>query len=140
VAPPPRNKQAQNMRGRIRNLESLVVNLISQKEQDQKTVGAEPPEEPKAEELNPDTFGQLHISNSGNETHYVGAYHWSSLLKEIEEVKMGLEDEEEQWDHAASARSSITFGMPLPISKAQLIDEMPPKEEVDRLLPLWFNR
>src|ERR1700722_16076359 len=31
VPPPPRNKQTQNMRGRIRNLEGLVVNLMNQK-------------------------------------------------------------------------------------------------------------
>ncbi|KAF1952615.1 hypothetical protein CC80DRAFT_571747 [Byssothecium circinans] len=149
VPPPPKNKQAQNMRGRIRNLESLVVNLINQKEQEQKVDEAPELEEPKPEELSPETFGQLHISSSGNKASYVGAYHWSSMLKEIEEVKTSLEEaeleeeereeeREEEWN-SAGARSSITFGMPRPITKRELIEEMPPKEEVDRLLPLWFN-
>ena len=50
VPPPPRNKQAQNMRGRIRNLESLVVNLINQKasEQDETTASA-PKTNPRTE-------------------------------------------------------------------------------------------
>lgn len=85
VPPPARNKQAQNMRSRIRNLESLVVNLINQKSQDQ---GAADPDlaasaqkaSTKASnyadtEPNAETFGQLRISNTGNETSYVGAGH-----------------------------------------------------------------
>jgi hypothetical protein len=120
------------------------VNLIQQKEQegasdstgqvlgdirDSTTINA-------TEEPIPDTFGQLHISNSGNETNYVGAGHWSSILKELEEVKNNLEEDdvdetqEEEWDDAAAKR----------FTKAQLIEQMPPKDEVDRLLPLWFNR
>lgn len=142
VPPPPRNKQAQNMRGRIRNLESLVVNLINQKHQENgEAPAALAADEP--EELNPETFGQLRITNQGNET-YVGAGHWSALLKEIEEVKNSMEedaeqDQDEEWDDD-DARSTVTFGMPKHITKLQLIQEMPSKEECDRLLPLWFNR
>ncbi|OAG06745.1 uncharacterized protein CC84DRAFT_620271 [Paraphaeosphaeria sporulosa] len=148
VPPPPRNKQAQNMRGRIRNLESLVVNLINQKQQeDGASTPAAPSIEPTAtkevEELSLETFGQMRISSQGND-HYVGAGHWSALLKEIEEVKNGINDDEEEedqgeeWDDDA-ARSTVTFGMPRHITKTQLIQEMPSKEECDRLLPLWFN-
>lgn len=135
------------MRGRIRNLENLVVNLIHQKEQEQKNDASQNTEQivnNEGDGLSPETFGQLRISSSGNETNYVGAGHWSALLKEIEEVKNSLDETEEEppeeeWDDS-NARSCITFGMPRPITKAQLIEEMPPKEEVDRLLPLWFNR
>lgn len=140
-------------RGRIRNLESLVVNLIQQKEQESASGAVEPvtsdnPEVSAAKatnELSPETFGQLHISNSGNETSYVGAGHWSSILKEIEDAKNSLEEEEEEdgqeevWNPTA-ARSAITFGVPTPITKAQLIESMPPKQEVDHLLRLWFSR
>ena len=137
------------MRGRIRNLESLVVNLINQKQQE--TAESPAPAVPnlervatkEPEELSPETFGQLRISNQGNET-YVGAGHWSALLKEIEEVRNNIDDDEEEeqeevWDDNA-ARSTVTFGMPKHVTKAQLIQEMPPKEDCDRLLPLWFNR
>lgn len=135
------------MRGRIRNLESMVVNLINQKQQENENAPAavptvEPTANKEAEELSPETFGQMRISNQGNET-YVGAGHWSALLKEIEEVKNSIDDDEddqeEQWDHDA-ARSTVTFGMPKQITKTQLIQEIPSKEECDRLLPLWFNR
>jgi hypothetical protein len=122
VPPPAKNKQAHNMRGRIRNLENLVVTLINQKSQVQgvptgqctdsqsqpTTSGG--PEQPANEEPNVDSFGQLRISNAGNEN-YVGATHWSNILKEIEEVKESLRDDdweqeiqEEEWDHFSNAR------------------------------------
>jgi hypothetical protein len=139
------------MRGRIKNLESLVVNLINQKSQEEEQgptlkdgeiggIMLEAQNEP-----NPESLGQLRISNAGTETNYVGAGHWSSILKEIEEVKDSLEEdygvEEPQeglWDDF-EARSTVTFGMPKPITKAQLIHALPPKEEVDRIIPLWFS-
>lgn len=124
--------------------------MIQQKEQEG---SAESTEQVQSEaqkvngqaEVTPDTFGQLRISNSGNETSYVGAGHWSSILNELEEVKNSLEEDEveeaqeEEWDDVA-ARSAVTFGMPKRVTKAQLIEEMPLKDEVDRLMPLWFNR
>jgi hypothetical protein len=139
------------MRGRIKNLESLVVNLINQKSQEQEQGpelkigenGGAIPEIPS--EPNPESLGQLRISNAGTETNYVGAGHWSSLLKEIEEVKDSLEEDdgieepqEELWDDY-EARSTVTFGMPRPITKSQLIQALPPKDEVDRIMPLWFS-
>ena len=131
------------MRGRIRNLESLVVNLIQQKSQETEQNG-EPVVVSQDTEPNAESFGQLRINSHGTEN-YVGAGHWTLLLKEIEEVRANLDDDdvegelqEEAWDDD-EARSTVTFGMPRPITKTQLIQEMPPKEEVDRIMPLWFN-
>jgi hypothetical protein len=150
MPPPPKNKQAQNMRGRIRNLESLVVNLISQNQQTQTPHSTEEIAQSgdvttNKDEPSVDSFGQLRISNAGTETNYVGAGHWSSLLKEIEEVKDSLEEDdaaediqEDEWNYF-NARSSITFGVPRLLTKAMLISEMPAKSEVDGLLSLWFN-
>ncbi|OCK77973.1 hypothetical protein K432DRAFT_406853 [Lepidopterella palustris CBS 459.81] len=160
------------MRGRIRNLESMVVNLMNQKSTTEQESGSrqqsgpnpEPalPEQPQRypvmnmvtaareetelEDLNGDSFGQLQISNTGTETSYVGVSHWSAILKEISEVKNYLEDSaaeadepaEETWEESEQ-RSAIAFGFPRRITKAVLLAEMPPKEEVDRILPLWFN-
>lgn len=154
------------MRGRIRNLESLVVNLMnqkssssqvsysrsepstaSQKEGDESPAArSAPPAGPRQEDVNEDSFGQFRISNTGNETSYVGVSHWSAILKEIEEVGKYFDEKdaeaeepvEETWD-TVNQRSTITFGIPKPVSKAVLLAEMPPKEEVDRILPLWFN-
>ncbi|PVI06460.1 hypothetical protein DM02DRAFT_552389 [Periconia macrospinosa] len=136
--PPPETKKTQNMRGRIRNLEDMVVNLLNQKEQDQKIKPI------SAETEKP---GLLRISNSGNEAKYVGAYHWSTVLQEIEEVKNSLDDryedesddgEEEEWT-STNARSTITFGLPKQLTKTQLIEALPSKDEADLILPLWFN-
>lgn len=124
VPPPAKNKQAQNMRGRIRNLENLVVTLINQKSQEQGAATGESqcttpqrqsqqatskgPETPAKKEPDVDSFGQLRISNAGTEN-YVGATHWSNILKEIEEVKESLEDDdwaqdiqEDEWDHLSN--------------------------------------
>ncbi|KAH7126972.1 hypothetical protein B0J11DRAFT_290772 [Dendryphion nanum] len=161
IPPPVKNRQVQNMRGRIRNLENLVVNLINQKAQEPDSNDATSLGEANAptrvaqnegskvdknnnnDGPNIEALGRLRINNVGSE--YVGAGHWSSLLKEIEEVKDSLDDDEvfdetndEEWDHF-NARSTVTFGIPKPVSKAILLNEMPPKDEVDRLLPLWFN-
>jgi hypothetical protein len=142
------------MRGRIRNLESLVVNLINQKQQEgysnpsvasSSKEGGEDDTEKESDDSAADTFGQLRISSSGTETSYVGAGHWSSLLQGIEELKQSLEEDElaefqeNEWSED-SARGSISFGVPKPMTKAQLIEQMPPKEQVDRIIPLWFNR
>ncbi|CAI6337700.1 unnamed protein product [Periconia digitata] len=142
--PPPQNKRQQNMRGRIRNLEDMVVNLLNQKEQEQKANGTSDSESKPTK----DKQGQLRISNSGNEANYVGAYHWSAVLQEIEDVKTSLdegaeddleeEDENEEWN-SANARSSLTFGLPRALTKTQLIQALPRKEEADFILPLWFN-
>lgn len=154
------------MRGRIRNLESLVVNLMNQKasQENEGTAQQDPIESvplgasktpatkdsPSAQatetELDADSFGHLRISNTGHETSYVGASHWSTILNEIAEVKDYLDEEEEVEDEHmeelwedAHQRSTVTFGISKPVSKMMLLAEMPPKAEVDRLLPLWFN-
>jgi hypothetical protein len=110
------------MRGRIRNLENLVVTLINQKAQEQEGSTAGPnfasqsgphisgePKKPANEEPHIDSFGQLRISTAGSEN-YVGAGHWSNILKEIEEVKASLEEDdwtqevqEEEWDHFSNS-------------------------------------
>lgn len=154
------------MRGRIRNLESLVVDLMNQKSSlsQDSNLGSEPSTTPQKEadqppnassvpqnasrqgSVNEDSFGQLRISNAGSETSYVGVSHWSVILKEIEEVRNYFDENEaeteepaeETWDET-NHRSSISFGIHKRVSKAALLKEMPPKEEVDRILPLWFN-
>jgi len=137
------------MRGRIRNLESLVVNLINQKQQGQgstESSGASVVQSVETfpvevQEPSPETFGNLRITNQGKET-YVGAGHWSALLKEIEEVKSSLDEENvtDEEEEEPDERSAVTFGMPRRITKTQLIQEMPSRNECDHLLPLWFNR
>lgn len=131
------------MRGRVQALEKMVVSLLNQKDQDQ--TAAEPGDN-MSREAGHEALGQLHISHAGTEQ-YVGAPHWSDLLKEIEDVKQTLNDDawvedadDETWNHS-NARSNITFGIPRPVTKDQLIQALHDvgKPEIDRLLPLWFN-
>ncbi|KAF2275014.1 uncharacterized protein EI97DRAFT_350010, partial [Westerdykella ornata] len=168
VPPPPKNKQTHNMRGRIRNLENLVVTLINQNAQRRPSdaaqsmqsapsvegslndvttsEGGSPKDVAEEEPPNVDSFGQLRISHSGTEN-YAGPGHWSTILKEFEEVKKTLDDDDwadeeqqDEWDYL-SARSSVTFGLPRPVNKTSLIQELQSigKEVIDRLLPLWLN-
>jgi hypothetical protein len=153
------------MRGRIRNLENMVVSLINQKGQ-QPDEGSEAGPTRTREDTaywediqspengNAASFGKLHMGISGTKTSYVGAAHWSAILQEIKQVKVCLDDDEEDdeqddeddmelideaWKDFHS-RSTVSIGMPHPnITKEILIQQMPPKEQVDRLLPLFFN-
>ncbi|KAF2196585.1 hypothetical protein GQ43DRAFT_484821 [Delitschia confertaspora ATCC 74209] len=149
VPPPTRSKQTENMRGRIRKLESLVVQLVNQKSQQEDgglhkiTQSLEVRADEESDETNVASFGKLRIK-SGVETNYVGAGHWSAIMKEIEDVKDSLQQEGECDSDGMSGddfdfRSTITIGMPKRVTRAMLLQEMPPKEEVDLLLPLFFN-
>ena len=100
------------------------MTLINQKSQDGAATGedtvpqkqpaaARLPETPAKEEPDVDSFGQLRISNAGNEN-YVGATHWSNILKEIEEVKESLEDDDwaqdihdDEWDNFSNLESPV---------------------------------
>ena len=104
-------------------------------------------EDVESSDPNTSSFGQLRISHPDTVegASYVGASHWTAILKEIAEVRNYLDENddvaetvEEDWD-TVYQRSTITLGAPKPVSKASLIAQLPTKEEVDRLLPLWFN-
>jgi hypothetical protein len=156
------------MKGRIRNLESLVVTLMNSKtgpdvplENGRESTTDQPATQPSLDgntngllhhevetgDPNPTSFGQLRISqtDTAEAASYVGAAHWSAILKEIAEVRNYLDENDEADDavedgyETVSERATLTFGSPKPVSKASLLAELPPKEEVDRLLPFWFN-
>ncbi|KAF2805332.1 uncharacterized protein BDZ99DRAFT_480714 [Mytilinidion resinicola] len=173
LPPPTRQKQTQNMKGRIKNLESLVVTLMNSKDTQDAVPGtatehiarapatgdglsqpspsgdtnSSPHQDIDPGDPNPASFGQLRITHADavGGACYVGAAHWTAILNEIAEVKNYLDETdeleqtvEEDWD-TVYQRSTITLGAPKPVSKASLIAQLPPKEEVDRLLPFWFN-
>ena len=140
--PPTPNRQRQDMRGRIRKLENIVVGLINEKTDQQ---APREHEEAADDTVNVDSFGQLRIGNTGHEKSYVGAGHWSTLLKEISEVKYTLDNDEpdnepeaEEWDESRQ-RSNLSFGNARPTTRAALLDALPPRDEVDRLVAAWFK-
>ncbi|KAF2488863.1 hypothetical protein BU16DRAFT_472678 [Lophium mytilinum] len=173
LPPPTRQKQTQNMKGRIKNLESLVVTLMNSKDTQEavpdsareqndhstsvgeqlsqtslpRDINSPSQQDTDSGDPNPTSFGQLRITKADavGGASYVGAAHWTAILNEIAEVKNYLDETEEpnesieeDWD-TVYQRSTITLGAPKPVSKASLIAQLPPKEEVDRLLPFWFN-
>ena len=143
---------------------SLINQKTAQQDEDSQRERSSSSDQPRAtteleepeDEVNAATFGQLRINNSGTnaETKYVGAGHWSTILKEIEEVKDSLEGEDgdpladeddDESEHANLSwntfadRSTVTMGMPDRMTKAELLRAIPQKDYVDRLLPLFFN-
>ncbi|KAF2757408.1 hypothetical protein EJ05DRAFT_388826 [Pseudovirgaria hyperparasitica] len=158
--PPQKIKQAQNMKGRIRHLENLVVDLMNAKQAEDGiesgngnvsssshgTRGS-PGDSSGSEEYHRSTlsaFGKLKVS--AEKTSYVSGSHWSAILDEIKEVRTFFEDEEdvpEDMPYDADPRTNgggqISFGTAKIYTKEQLIDMIPPKDEADRLVALWFN-
>ncbi|EKG18166.1 hypothetical protein MPH_04555 [Macrophomina phaseolina MS6] len=177
VPPPPkdRTRKAKDMRGRIRHLESLVVDLMNGK--DPRTLVLNPPdpqassrrlptpdqpspEHPVAsdgpkthsssgdDEISfPSAFGALKISDE--ETTYMGGSHWMAVLNDIKEVKSFLEleeDEEQESERQESEvdtelphRYTLIVGSPKPLSKRELLQNLPPKAECDKLLTLYLR-
>ncbi|OJD35753.1 c6 transcription factor [Diplodia corticola] len=178
VPPPPkdRTRKAKDMRGRIRHLESLVVDLMNGK--DPRALALNPqdpqqsssrrlptpdqpsPEHPTAsdgpkthsssgdDDLSfPSAFGALKISDE--ETTYMGGSHWMTVLNDIKEVKsfLALEEEDEQesekpeseQDTELPHRHTLIVGSPKPLSKRELLQNLPPKADVDRLVLLYLR-
>ncbi|KAL1624645.1 hypothetical protein SLS56_007785 [Neofusicoccum ribis] len=177
VPPPPkdRTRKAKDMRGRIRHLESLVVDLMNGK--DPRALSLNPadpqsssrrlptPDQPSPEhhaasdgpkthsssgdnDLSfPSAFGALKISDE--ETMYMGGSHWMAVLNDIKEVKSFLEfkEEEEQESEKPDSevdtelphRYTLIVGSPKPLSKRELLQNLPPKAEVDKLVNVYLR-
>lgn len=128
-APPPaKGKNTQNVKGRIRQLECLVVDLMNQQKGNGKTIRHEdndstesravaeptPPSSdeydslPRREDLEcAKPFGQMRISK--NEISYVGETHWKAILSGIEGLRRELEDEEEVTHEDDSSPGSTSW-------------------------------
>ncbi|EME87634.1 uncharacterized protein MYCFIDRAFT_28434, partial [Pseudocercospora fijiensis CIRAD86] len=142
VPPPAKQKPTQNVKGRIRQLENLVVDLMNQQNQNG-TDGKSDQENQNARRESSNTtsdvdgatkpFGQMRISK--NEISYVGETHWQAILHGISELKRDLGDEAEENEGEDAAEHQH----PAPAHVQQLIDSVPEKKVADRLLSLWFN-
>ncbi|EME49238.1 hypothetical protein DOTSEDRAFT_118472, partial [Dothistroma septosporum NZE10] len=159
VPPPVKQKPTQNVKGRIRQLEDLVVDLMKQQltttAQQEGDSGSQGERNAETEPGRTDSgglfenvdidgaakpFGRMRISR--DEITYVGDTHWKAILNGISELKRELGDEEEDGDHDGNGEatspgdadnSTGTMG------DNQLIASVPPKKVADRLLSLWFN-
>ncbi|KAF2719447.1 hypothetical protein K431DRAFT_228699, partial [Polychaeton citri CBS 116435] len=145
VPPPAKNKPSQNVKGRIRQLETLVVDLMNKQNkqaaddnsrEDQGVSSRRASRNASGETAGTDhvskPFGQMKISR--NEISYVGEAHWQAILDGISDLKRDFADEtgedetEETWDADPSTEPP-----------EQTMNGIPEKKVADRLLSLWFN-
>ncbi|KAI9687720.1 MAG: hypothetical protein M1822_001800 [Bathelium mastoideum] len=175
-APPPvRRQPPQDMRGRVRHLERLIVDLMQTKgnggtngvqsrngssagENGQVNGSSAENGEPNDQERAAEALGKMKISK--NESIYIGSSHWAAILKDIEDVKEYLnedqcdsEDDDDcddetqsppridnRWGYHSSTKDlEMMVGRGGARSKAQLLEEMPERPVVDRLIAEWFN-
>lgn len=111
-APPPnKQKKTQSVKGRVRQLEEMVVDLMNQQRGTSQNEGKDESEKRRAGEPTPPSsdenespsrrddidctkpFGQMRVSK--NEISYVGETHWKAILSGIDSLRRELEDEEE---------------------------------------------
>ncbi|KAK7520384.1 fungal-specific transcription factor domain-containing protein [Phyllosticta citriasiana] len=92
----------------------------------------------------PSACGALKISE--NESTYTGSSHWTAVLRDLSEVKNLLEsdedddeDEDDQFDPEPedAPRSILIVGSPPPVTRLELLQNLPPRDEVERLVMNW---
>ncbi|PYH98171.1 C6 transcription factor [Aspergillus ellipticus CBS 707.79] len=93
--------------------------------------------------------GKLLVGEAG--TRYIDGAHWSAILEEISGVREYLQDQEEasddepEQDEEVGSAPTLTptptlwLGLHKKISKAELLDGLPPKPVMDRLIALFMS-
>ncbi|KAF2139918.1 uncharacterized protein K452DRAFT_320016 [Aplosporella prunicola CBS 121167] len=163
VPPPPkdRGRKAKDMRGRIRHLEGLVVDLMNGKDPRALNLpGFSDPSSaarrlPTPEHASPDyhtshdgpkthsnsgddepltasAFGALRISDA--QTTYTGGSHWTAILHDIKEVKNLLENEDD--DEEEPEKPEPEFDEEKPFRFSLVVGSPPPVSKKDLLRSL----
>lgn len=132
---------------RIRHLEDLVMQMMNRNtppntdSNPASVLSNGPPStsaylSPLDPVLTAETDGHLQVQ--GNESQYVGSTHWSTILDNIQELKNVIATEENDQPIEASDPDTL-FGASRPPSLAKVLQVLPPKVQVDRLLSIYFN-
>lgn len=79
-----------------------------------------------------------HMQVQGNESRYTGSTHWTTILDNIQELKNVIATEDNDQPTEASDPDTL-FGASRPPSLAKVLQTLPPKVQVDRLLSIYFN-
>ncbi|KAK5125657.1 hypothetical protein LTR85_011931 [Meristemomyces frigidus] len=92
--------------------------------------------------------GKLRLSETGS-TQFIGPSHWEAIIEDLADVKgyFDLEDDPATADDDEALLQSesnvptmdINFGLMQTYSKQQLLDMLPTKPIMNRLLAAWFN-
>ncbi|CAG8952961.1 hypothetical protein HYFRA_00007677 [Hymenoscyphus fraxineus] len=157
----PRKKAAASMQNRLRHLESLVKNVMSQENpiqispsnsDGQPSQGAFQDEivklpnhqkfETGKEKESPPPISTARVVQGSAESTYVGATHWGAILEDIEEVRGFFEEFEPERDapeRDLSPFNSMAFNGSHTLSKENLLSGLPDKKVVDHLVARHFN-
>jgi len=79
-----------------------------------------------------------HLQVEGNESQYVGSTHWFTILDHIQELKNVIPTEDNDQPSEMSDPDTL-FGASRPPSLVTVLQTLPPKVQVDRLLSIYFN-
>jgi hypothetical protein len=98
--------------------------------------------------------GSMRLSDS--EFHYIGGDHWAAIMDGIADLKDHFDREElqnsvsileqsqdtdsEPTSKPQSPRALLLYGCRRPTCRAEILDALPPRSEVDRLMSRYFNR
>ncbi|KAL4786728.1 hypothetical protein BJX76DRAFT_88080 [Aspergillus varians] len=88
--------------------------------------------------------GKLVVNDTG--TNYIDSVHWKAILEEINEFKESLQDCDELSDDEESIEDdcptrnepTIWFGISKPLSKEELLSDIPPRTVTDRLVSYYL--
>jgi hypothetical protein len=143
-----KNGLSQNAKAhdRIRHLEDLVMQMMEQTpprsdgNSASMSSNGPPSISPYPSPLDPVLTARTdgHMQVQGNESRYTGSTHWTTILDSIQELKNVIATEDSDQPTEASDPDTL-FGASRPPSLAKVLQTLPPKVEVDRLLSIYFN-
>ncbi|KAL5335278.1 hypothetical protein BJX70DRAFT_327486 [Aspergillus crustosus] len=88
------------------------------------------------------SMGKLVVKESG--TSYIESAHWKAILEEINEFKESLQEDDESLDEDSGDDGShstdpmIWLGLNKPVSKEELLSDIPPRPVTDRLVSYYL--
>lgn len=143
--------QSAKAHDRIKHLEDLVMQMMNQNSPPDSEGNGAPeflhglPSAPPTVSAYPSPLDPVltaktdgHLQVQGNESRYVGSTHWSTILDNIQELKNVIATEDAEQPIEASDPDTL-FGASRPPSLAKVLQTLPPKVQVDRLLSIYFN-
>ncbi|QIX00331.1 hypothetical protein AMS68_005848 [Peltaster fructicola] len=162
VPPPTKTKSSSNVKGRIRQLETLVKDLMTQQSAhstDQPTPPSDGDElrTPPKRKTNIDASVETSLGNldlGGGAIAYTGENHWQTILSSLKDIQQDLADDEggiqdnsnegisetqPAYVDEASVPRYFLLGNIKAMTRAELLQSIPEKRVTDRLLSLWFN-
>ncbi|RAK97862.1 putative C6 transcription factor [Aspergillus ibericus CBS 121593] len=135
------NQEREQQRGEGGQMVGVGVGGVPQQQRTPSSNGEE-----EASPSGSDPAGRLVVGEEG--TRYIDGAHWSAILEEISGVReylrdneeMGPSDEEQGDEEIVSASApTLLLGLHRQVSREELLDGLPPRPVVDRVVALFVN-